>query len=487
MNVRAGLAVGVGMLALASLHPARAEPNAFGGRRDFAVGDGPRGIIAVDFNSDNRLDLAVTNFEDNDLSILYGQPDGGFGGRQDYAVGTNPHGIVTADFDGDTLLDLAVTNWNGNDVSVLYGQPNGMFAGRQDHAVGSHPTGIVAGDFDGDDLVDLATANWSSQSEITVLYAQAGGGFGGRQDYAVDRYPFGIVTADFNDDDLLDLAVTNNDDNEGLGDVVVLYGQPDGTFGERQDHAANRNSRGITTGDFNGDGYLDLAFTAGETTLLFGQADGHFSGSLDFFTGGGPDIVAGDFNDDGLLDVANANGGRDDVGVAYGQPGGGLGGLEYYTLQVHSYTTPGGIAVGDFDRDGRLDLAVTNTGLDEVSILYAQPIPDHVLTIVCNDGERGFVNVCPYVPGYEYRAGTELTLTGVPTGTNLFKKWKVSGPNDTNDPLYQEVIDTNNPLLLTLAGGFKVKAFFKCGGGGLGPMLVIGMAMLGLLALRRKR
>jgi len=99
------------------------QPTGVGQRQDYVVGDRPHGIVAGDFNGDYLLDLAVPNYGDDDVTVLYGQVGGGLGGRQDYGVGTEPFRVVTGDFNGDSLVDLAVTAGGGDSVSVLYGRP----------------------------------------------------------------------------------------------------------------------------------------------------------------------------------------------------------------------------------------------------------------------------------------------------------------------------------------------------------------------------
>jgi hypothetical protein len=86
------------------------------------VGDHPRGILSADFNGDGQADLAVTNEQDDDVSVLYGLVGGGFGQRGSVGVGSGAQGIVSADFNGDGRADLAVTKPGDDDVSVLYGQ-----------------------------------------------------------------------------------------------------------------------------------------------------------------------------------------------------------------------------------------------------------------------------------------------------------------------------------------------------------------------------
>jgi hypothetical protein len=72
-----------------------------------------------DFNGDGLLDLAVTNFYSDNVSVLLGNGDGSFNEAGDFGVGSQPLFVAVGDFDGDGLLDLAVANYNAHDVSVL--------------------------------------------------------------------------------------------------------------------------------------------------------------------------------------------------------------------------------------------------------------------------------------------------------------------------------------------------------------------------------
>jgi len=96
----------------------------------------------------------------------------------------------------------------------------------------------------------------------------------------------------------------------------------------------------------------------------------------------------------------------------------------------------------------------------------------------------------PHPDGGEKRRfteGTTLVLdTVVPCGNKVFKKWTVKGPNDSGDPLYQVVTDTNEVLYLTMDGDYLVKATCKCGGGGIEPFAGVILLVLGLgVAIRR--
>jgi len=110
----------------------------------------------------------------------------------------------------------------------------------------------------------------------------------------------------------------------------------------------------------------------------------------------------------------------------------------------------------------------------------------HTLTLkVRNDGYGNIACVPdpngPNVPEYGFPYGTQVTLTAEPNGNKVFKKWKIWDPNDAN----YFVIDTNNPIRITMDADYRVKAFFKCGGGIAPPLL--SLITLGALLLFRRR
>src|SRR5262249_31155496 len=146
----------------------------FSNEARYPTGEFPLYIATGDFDGDRRLDLAVTNFDSKDVSILLGRGDGTFVGERRLPVGTQPSGIVTADFGGakdsrgNPILDLAITDTGSGTVALLLGNGDGTFQGPVDYTVGNVPYTVVTGDFDGDGRFDLATANRQS-TDVSVL------------------------------------------------------------------------------------------------------------------------------------------------------------------------------------------------------------------------------------------------------------------------------------------------------------------------------
>jgi hypothetical protein len=139
--------------------------------------------------------------------------------------------------------------------------------------------------------------------------------------------------------------------------------------------AASHFSAGITpisvaVGDFNGDGKQDLALPnniedGGTVSVLLGDGAGHFGTARSSFAGGYPlSVAVGDFNGDGRQDLAVTNTATDDVSILLGD---GTGGFSR-APDVFPGSEPYSVAVGDFNGDGRQDLAVANDLSNNVSV-----------------------------------------------------------------------------------------------------------------------
>ena len=289
----------------------------FGPEMRFTIPGPADSLVMGDFNNDGNLDLAMAVPSRNSIVILFGAGNGNFSAPTVLQAGPSPFqaplGVVAGDFDGDDKQDLMNIAVGSNVVSFLKGNGNGTF-GPYTFAgvVRDDPLMIVQADFNLDGKLDIATANF----HVVGITVALGTGTGTLQSAfelsTTSAGAIALTTGDFNQDAFPDLAFLHRFRlPETPGNFSISFGNGDGTFGPaRTDGTTGGLGPGaLLTGDFNLDGDIDLvvANSSFNTISIMPGTDDilQVGPAQTFSTPTNPVALAsGDFNNDCRPDLA---------------------------------------------------------------------------------------------------------------------------------------------------------------------------------------
>ncbi len=379
----------------------------FGEPASYAVGEAPRCVVLADFSADGFPDIAVSDTWNDRVSILKSKGDGTFLPAVHYSATWTAYDLAPGDFNADGAIDLAVAGEADTSIKILRNNGLGGFTTANTLNLGSTGCTLATGDVNQDGKLDIVAADSSSLGVKVfrnlgttfapyVLYPAGNGYFSDVKvaDFDLDGWVdivanggntgfwlwrnngtgvfstpkvvgsssgWEMEVGDFDGDGWPDLACGNYLSNS----VSVLLNDRTGAFLPRVDWGTTDQPRSIAVGDFDGDDRLDVvAASAGSdarwATLLFNIGAGKFHARRDYpLIGDVNDVVLGDLDNDGEVDAGAA------VYVPNLNRLGLLWGLGDATFEEPQYTPhwgnmqPTGLALGDLDMDGWLDVAVS--------------------------------------------------------------------------------------------------------------------------------
>jgi hypothetical protein len=346
---------------------------AFTGGGSLALGSGVERIAAGQLTGDTNMDLVAALWGANAVAILTGNGDGTFTAKTNYATGTQAWSVALGKFNTDTNLDLAVVNYGSGTVSILLGRGDGTFQSSSNYTVGSHPYHIVVADLNNDGKQDLVVPNAAS-GNVSVLLGNGDGTFQGAVNYTTAATPVYAAVGDVDGDGKPDLLVANYDANN----VSLLRGNGDGTFAAPAVLPAGLNPRAVALADLNKDGKLDLAvFNGGNDTIsiMLGNGNGTFQSRVNYAAGtsDGYELMVADFDRDGWPDLIVPGYNNNTICILRNRGDGTFPAVASYSFG----NRPVGLALADFNNDGRLDIAVGNDSGNYVNVLLgndSQPL-----------------------------------------------------------------------------------------------------------------
>jgi hypothetical protein len=295
-------------------------------------------------------------------------------------LGHEPSNIVIADFNGDGKPDMAIPNpgspgdsIEGGPLTIVLGNGDGTFNAGPIPTTTVNPSVIAVADFNSDGKPDLAV-DGGAGGTLQILLGNGNGSFTPAPASTPTVTPFTMTVADFNGDGKPDLAITSYTLAGSLNPLTILLGNGDGTFTAAAAPSGS-NVYATIAGDFNGDGKADLAVLSGAypdpatLLILLGNGDGSFAAQANSLPVSAnsqslfQSIVIGDFNGDGKVDLAVSSTYPDavteyqnlQVGVFLGNGDGSFSTAAPFQTKDDTYAFS--IKAGDFNADGNTDIA----------------------------------------------------------------------------------------------------------------------------------
>jgi hypothetical protein len=259
-------------------------------------------VLAIDFDGDLDLDLVAQS--GGALSALLNNGDGTFSGLGRYTAPNPVLSATAADLDGDGNLDLVLVPQDLNAISVAFNNGNGTFADPVDQKTSGPPSQLAAADLDGDGRTDLATADYVSPQRLSVLLNRGNGTFADFIPVAVPGVSF-LLAADLDGDGRSELIAESSQQNT----FQVIRRRGNGTFFSTS--YPGGPSEGAVASDLNSDGLPELVFRLARYKFLRVLRNRGMEMAVHapifFQTGEVPiSVAAGDFDGDGKADLAAA-------------------------------------------------------------------------------------------------------------------------------------------------------------------------------------
>ena len=362
-----------------------------------------RNSIALgDFNNDTWLDIAVANFDTNNIGIFLGHSNGKFAFQLTYHSNNinRPVSLAIGDYNNDGRLDIFVISDGSESIVALLGYGNGTFSRRTIYYAAKYctPFSIAVADFNNDGRLDIAVTLLSVDN-VNILLGRSNGTFQSPKTFSTGTFtrPNSLAVGDFNQDGNMDIAVGNTEGREEH--ILILLGNGKRNFSNHGKYATQTDSMvcSVVIGNFSKDSHADIAvvsFDSQQVEIFLGYGDGSFMNQMPYSTATSSNpvsIAIGHFNNDNLTDLAVSYFEEAVVGILLGSTVTNF--VDQSTWSTGTAASPRSLVLNDFTNDGQFDIIVGNDGTHDIDILINDGYGKFSIQTVCS-GDSTFYPTC---------------------------------------------------------------------------------------------
>lgn len=401
----------------------------------FNTGTAPPAPFIADIDGDGKPDLITSNSSGSTISVFRNLSTNGstistssFATKQDFNVGNGPRILSVGDIDGDGKIDIIVPNYGSTTISVLRNISTVgsiSFASQVTYTTASQPFYTNLRDIDGDGKPEILVANlgagsisiFKNNSTISTV------SFGAKVDFATGSTASSLISEDVDGDGKPDVLVSNS----GANTISVFKNQSSvGTINtsslSTKSDISFASPADIKLADIDGDGKRDLVISRGGTATLIGVMrniasvgtvnNTSFSSVVTFTTAYQPQFFdLGDFNGDGKIDVAIPCMGANVFSALGNQATSGSITGSSFASSVNFVTgsLPTGLAVADLNGDSLPDIVTADQSSNKLSVFQMVKPKVSAINVLTGHICKGEVTRLIYTKTGNFIAGNTFT------------------------------------------------------------------------------